>query len=142
MKLNGKLYFYYFGVKTIPDRALELFESTNQVIRISDNQFSKWLDNFANRNKMTLGLVDVWTRTFYPLHPVRQRLNAAIAIIECHDDLIKKIDKRSKSVLLQRIRIFIQVFYFFVIFLSSLITLSVVALYYKTFKKENNILSE
>ena len=87
MKKN--IYFTYLNCENVESLALKYFNDYCSKIIYPNDGFSKWINNFCEKGKFSMMICDIWTRIFMKDHPIRYKLNAAMAIIECRHKLLK-----------------------------------------------------
>ena len=122
MKKN--IYFDYLDCPKVEPMAIKYFEQYCLRIIIKNDEFSVWLNKFSKKNKSAMLLSDVWTRVFMKDHPLRYKLNCAMAIIECRHYLLKKTFYRKN-----RINFFVLTFEclkYLLVFIASFVLISIV----------------
>ena len=87
--MKPNIYFTYLNCKTVEPLALKYFNDYCTRLPHPNDNFSIWLTNFSEKNILYMMICDVWTRLFRKSHPIRYKLNAAMALIECRHQLLE-----------------------------------------------------
>lgn len=116
--MKNNIYFSYLNCHKVDKFALKYFNYYCNKIVNPNERFAIWIDKFSKKNHLTMLMCDVWTRIFMKGHILRYKLNAAMAIIECRQNLfVNTFFKKNET---NFIAIIFDVSKFFIVFTISL----------------------
>lgn len=129
------VYKYIVGKKTGDTRSAEYYQDyilcENNLVNVSDNEFSSFLSKIAFHNIFNFICVDVWTKLFYRGSLIRHKINCVIALIETTKGVHWRLVNSRSSIIVNYLSITLLLIKYVVIFIFSISYVFILYLYWR-----------